>query len=79
MKEKIEMVQDVVCGMYLIKEYDDLKSKYRGKTYYFCCRKCKEMFDSEPETFISGIHYEMSYILPKPDKCNCKEINNGDK
>lgn len=69
------MERDPVCGMYLLKADETLKCKYRGKPHYFCCQKCKEMFVCEPETFISGMHYEMNYSTPKPDKCNCKETN----
>lgn len=27
------------------------KSEYNGKTYYFCCEKCKAKFDAAPEKF----------------------------
>ena len=25
------------------------KSSYKGKTYYFCCKKCKQIFDKDPQ------------------------------
>lgn len=46
------MAKDPVCGM----EVDEKKAKatttYKGKTYYFCAKACKERFDREPEKFV---------------------------
>ncbi len=45
------MEKDPTCGM----EVDAAtaqKSKYKGKTYYFCCPICKEVFDKEPEKYV---------------------------
>jgi len=28
------------------------KSVYKGKTYYFCCKGCKPMFDKNPAKYI---------------------------
>lgn len=33
----------------------DLKSVYKGKTYYFCMQEHKDLFDKAPEKFISTI------------------------
>lgn len=30
------------------------RSEYRGKTYYFCCPRCKVLFDQDPEKYASG-------------------------
>jgi YHS domain-containing protein len=30
----------------------DVKSVYKGKTYYFCCPECKPSFDKEPEKYL---------------------------
>ncbi len=27
------------------------KSTYKGKTYYFCCKSCKPMFDKNPAKY----------------------------
>ena len=67
------MERDPVCGMTFNNILDVPRSAYKGAMYYFCCPKCKEMFDKNPETFISGIHFEMNYSAPKPDKCECKD------
>lgn len=46
------MAKDPVCSM----EVDEKKAKatatYRGKTYYFCAKACKERFEREPEKFV---------------------------
>jgi len=30
------------------------KSEFKGKTYFFCCEKCKEKFDAAPEKFATN-------------------------
>ncbi len=30
------------------------KSVYKDKTYYFCCKACKPMFDKDPEKYLKG-------------------------
>ena len=30
------------------------KSVYKNKTYYFCCKACKPMFEKEPEKYLKG-------------------------
>lgn len=29
------------------------KSVYKGKTYYFCCKACKEKFDKDPTKYLN--------------------------
>ena len=45
---------DPVCGMKLNEQETADTSVYEGKTYYFCSRDCKEVFDEEPELYLSG-------------------------
>lgn len=46
------MVTDPVCGM-TIEEKDAVgTSEYKGATYYFCAKPCKEKFDKGPEAFV---------------------------
>src|SRR4030066_877845 len=46
------MVTDPVCGM-TIEEKDAVgTSEYKGTTYYFCAKFCKEDFDKNPESFL---------------------------
>lgn len=32
------------------------KSVYKGKTYYFCCKACKPMFDANPGKYVNKLH-----------------------
>ncbi|PSN89886.1 YHS domain-containing protein [Candidatus Marsarchaeota G2 archaeon OSP_D] len=43
---------DPVCGMSV--EKGDIKSLYKGKTYYFCSKGCKTRFDRDPEKYLKG-------------------------
>ncbi|MBW7883018.1 MAG: YHS domain-containing protein [Caldilineaceae bacterium] len=51
-------VKDPVCGMMVDTETTQLKSEYKGKTYYFCAPGCKTAFDKRPEAYLtsSGEH-----------------------
>jgi YHS domain-containing protein/positive regulator of sigma E activity len=42
------MAKDPVCGME-VSEKTELKSDYKGKTYYFCAKGCKIAFDKNPD------------------------------
>ena len=46
-------VTDVVCKMKIDKRTAELKSEYKGKTYYFCSANCKTEFDKNPEKYTS--------------------------
>lgn len=48
------MVQDPVCKMTIDENKAVATSAYKGKTYYFCAKICKERFDKEPEKYIKG-------------------------
>ncbi len=30
------------------------KAVYKGKTYYFCCKGCKPMFEKDPAKYLKG-------------------------
>lgn len=49
MKGKEELVKDVVCGMVKPKEDMPFNSVFKGKTYYFCAKIDKDMFDAHPD------------------------------
>lgn len=36
------------------------KTEYKGKTYYFCCAACPELFKKDPEKYIKK--YEESQV-----------------
>lgn len=46
------MVKDPVCGMDVDEKAAQWKSAYKGKTYYFCAERCKQVFDKKPERFV---------------------------
>lgn len=44
-------VRDPVCGMEKPKNKFILKSRYKGKIYYFCTKQCQQMFKGEPRGY----------------------------
>jgi len=46
-----EEVNDLVCNMQINKK-TALKTDYKGTTYYFCSKQCKDDFDRAPLQFI---------------------------
>lgn len=52
--KSLEMMgaKDPVCGMVVDPSETAGKSEFRGETFYFCSRSCKERFDRSPESFV---------------------------
>ncbi len=48
----IVMARDPVCGMEVNEKTAQWKSEYKGKTYYFCAERCKQVFDKKPDSFV---------------------------
>lgn len=57
------MATDPVCRMTIseekpvpagLKQGAVEKAEYKGKTYYFCGKGCKERFIKEPEKYLGG-------------------------
>jgi P-type Cu+ transporter len=46
-------VKDPVCNMTIEDNEAAATSTYKGKTYYFCSKPCKEDFDKGPESYIA--------------------------
>ncbi|MBT9172138.1 MAG: Copper-exporting P-type ATPase A [Syntrophomonadaceae bacterium] len=46
---------DPVCKMTVDDKNAAATSSYKGTTYYFCAKSCKERFDKDPESFLSGM------------------------
>ena len=44
---------DLVCLMKVEKDENILKYEYKGETYYFCSKNCKEQFKQKPEEYLS--------------------------
>jgi YHS domain-containing protein len=51
--EVSSMAKDPVCNMNVDEKKAAATSVYRGETYYFCAKVCKEKFEKEPEKFIA--------------------------
>lgn len=47
-------ITDPVCKMTIEEKDAAATSSHRGKTYRFCSPHCKEKFDRNPESYISG-------------------------
>jgi YHS domain-containing protein len=46
------MAKDPICGMHVDEETTQWKSEHKGKTYYFCAERCKQVFEKQPDRFI---------------------------
>ena len=48
------MLIDVVCGMHLDEDAEELVFvEYKGEEYAFCTQLCKVQFESDPEKYSS--------------------------
>ena len=45
---------DRVCGMWIDKGSAPFQSLFKGETYYFCSKPCKEHFVQNPEMYVKG-------------------------
>jgi len=43
--------KDPICGMTVDNVSAKFSSEFSGRTVYFCCRHCKEMFDQNPDRY----------------------------
>ncbi len=66
-------VKDPVCGMQIEDKEAAATSTYKGTTYYFCSKPCKEDFDKDPESYLgdkpasertSGAEKEVAHTCP---------------
>ena len=48
-----QKTQDPVCLMQVDKNENAPNFDYKGQTYYFCSKNCKEQFKNEPEKYLS--------------------------
>ena len=46
------MAKDPVCNMNVDEKKAAATSVYKGSSYYFCSKLCKEKFDKDPEKYI---------------------------
>lgn len=45
------MAKDPVCGMNDDEKNAKFRSEYMGRTYYFCSKSCKDLFDKNPAKY----------------------------
>lgn len=50
--EKDTRVLDPVCRMKIGKDDARAQTEYRGKRYYFCAVRCRELFDGDPLKYL---------------------------
>ena len=48
------MAKDPVCGMMIDEKKAAGSSVYKGVTYYFCAKSCKEKFDKNPGQYLTA-------------------------
>ena len=48
------MAIDPVCKMEVDEKSAEIKSTYKGESYYFCAPGCKKAFDESPENYAGG-------------------------
>jgi YHS domain-containing protein len=46
------MAKDPVCGMNVDEQKAAATATYKGQTYYFCAKVCKESFEKQPEKYL---------------------------
>jgi len=47
------VAKDLVCNMNVDEKKAAATSVYKGLTYYFCAKGCKDKFDKDPEKFVT--------------------------
>lgn len=62
------IVTDPVCKMTIADNDAAGTSVYRGQTYYFCSRHCKERFDRDPEAFLTEKAIALEPLTPSTGK-----------
>lgn len=47
-------IQCPVMKTWFVPDEKTDKIIYEGKTYYFCCKGCKPMFEKDPQKYVKG-------------------------
>jgi YHS domain-containing protein len=75
---KHHVVKCPVSGKVIAKDAMNIKTEYKGKTYYFCCEGCKAKFEKNPEKYAKSCSHKdvyhctkegCKYTSDKPGKC----------
>jgi len=51
--DPLEGKVDPVCGMVVDPRKAVYKTVYKGEVYYFCSKRCKDLFERDPEYYLS--------------------------
>ena len=62
---KHHVVKCPVSGKVIAKDALNIKTEYKGKTYYFCCEGCKAKFEKNPEKYAKSCSHKDVYHCPK--------------
>ena len=73
---KTKMVKCPVSGEVIAKDAKKITAEYKGKTYFFCCEKCKAEFEKNPEKYVKSCTHKDVYCCPK-DGCKYKSDKPG--
>jgi YHS domain-containing protein len=73
---KTKVVKCPVSGHVIAKDAKKVSAEYKGKTYYFCCEKCKIEFEKNPEKYVKACTCKTAYTCPM-EKCNYKSDKPG--
>ncbi len=66
-QHSVSPIQDPVCGMRVDPETSEHYFVYDSETYWFCCRGCLELFQSDPEKYLNpGFKEEDSFESAPP-------------
>ncbi|MBI4788897.1 MAG: ATP-binding cassette domain-containing protein [Chloroflexi bacterium] len=53
-KEMVAMATDPVCGMTVERDKAPATMEWKGATYYFCARGCRDEFAQAPDKYLGG-------------------------
>ena len=51
--QEMAVAIDPVCGMKVKRETAKHRFEYRGQEYLFCCARCRERFQADPQSFLN--------------------------
>ncbi len=49
-----QSLRDPVCGMLVNEQKAAGHSLYEGVDYYFCCKRCQQRFEADPQKYLNG-------------------------
>ena len=72
--QETEVATDPVCGMKVKRETARHRFEYQGNEYLFCCARCRERFQADPESFLNkGKQAEPKHAAPMAGAAKSQE------